>query len=82
MLHGHKQQDIVYLCTNGGALGSHSYGFVCKFFQHVSEDVYFMKQTIGNACGTIAMLHAICNNQDRLEFGNQEAVSLVSSSQD
>ena len=24
---------------------------------------YFMKQTIGNACGTIALLHAIVNNQ-------------------
>jgi ubiquitin carboxyl-terminal hydrolase L3 len=30
--------------------------------------VYFIKQTIGNACGTIAILHAICNNQDKLEF--------------
>ena len=27
--------------------------------------VYFMKQTISNACGTIGALHAIANNQDK-----------------
>ncbi|XP_062514124.1 ubiquitin carboxyl-terminal hydrolase isozyme L3-like [Corticium candelabrum] len=36
--------------------------------QHVDSDIYFMKQTIGNACGTIGILHALCNNQDKLEF--------------
>lgn len=30
---------------------------------------YYMKQTIGNACGTIAMLHAIGNNTSRLGIG-------------
>jgi ubiquitin carboxyl-terminal hydrolase L3 len=29
---------------------------------------YYMKQTIGNACGTIAMLHAFGNNQDALQL--------------
>jgi len=28
-----------------------------------------MKQTIGNACGTIAMLHAIGNNQGLAGIG-------------
>ena len=28
-----------------------------------------MKQNIGNACGTIGVLHAIANNQDVLDFG-------------
>jgi len=37
--------------------------------QEVSPDVYFIKQTIGNACGTIGLIHAVANNQDRLEFG-------------
>ncbi|XP_039511912.1 ubiquitin carboxyl-terminal hydrolase isozyme L3 isoform X3 [Pimephales promelas] len=36
--------------------------------QEVSSDVYFMKQTIGNACGTIGLIHAVANNQRHLEF--------------
>lgn len=31
--------------------------------------VYYMKQTIGNACGTIAVLHSIANNTDVLSIG-------------
>ncbi|XP_068609206.1 ubiquitin carboxyl-terminal hydrolase isozyme L3-like, partial [Brachionichthys hirsutus] len=31
-------------------------------------NVYFMKQTIGNACGTIGLIHAIANNLAHLEF--------------
>ena len=27
--------------------------------------IYFMKQTISNACGTIGALHAIANNQEK-----------------
>lgn len=37
--------------------------------QEVSPDVYFIKQTIGNACGTIGLIHAVANNQGHLEFG-------------
>ncbi|KAI7808309.1 ubiquitin carboxyl-terminal hydrolase isozyme L3 isoform X1 [Triplophysa rosa] len=36
--------------------------------QEVSSGVYFMKQTIGNACGTIGLIHAVANNQRHLEF--------------
>ena len=28
------------------------------------SDLIFVKQTIGNACGTIALLHACCNTVD------------------
>jgi ubiquitin carboxyl-terminal hydrolase L3 len=31
--------------------------------------LYYMKQTIGNACGTIGMLHAFGNNRNSLLFG-------------
>ena len=31
----------------------------------VPENVYFMKQFVGNACGTVALIHAVANNRDR-----------------
>ncbi|GMH32554.1 hypothetical protein BSKO_00388 [Bryopsis sp. KO-2023] len=34
--------------------------------QEVSSNLYYMKQTIGNACGTIGVLHAVCNNSEKL----------------
>lgn len=37
--------------------------------QEVSPNVYFMRQTIGNACGTIGLIHAVANNQAHLDFG-------------
>lgn len=45
--------------------------------QEVSPDVYFMKQTIGNACGTIGLIHAVANNQSFLEFGKCFATSTI-----
>ncbi|XP_041128594.1 ubiquitin carboxyl-terminal hydrolase isozyme L3-like [Polyodon spathula] len=42
--------------------------------QEVSSEVYFMKQTISNACGTVGLIHAVANNQDRLEFGPGSAL--------
>eukprot|EP00884_Botryococcus_braunii_P023448 jgi/Botrbrau1/9788/Bobra.85_1s0032.1 len=35
-----------------------------------SDNVYFLRQTIGNACGTIAMLHAVGNNLDNVTLDN------------
>ena len=32
------------------------------------NDVYFMKQIVGNACGSIAVIHAIANKQNKLEI--------------
>ncbi|KAJ3009286.1 Ubiquitin carboxyl-terminal hydrolase isozyme L3 [Thoreauomyces humboldtii] len=37
--------------------------------QTVSPDLYFVRQTIGNACGTIGLLHALANNLDTLRPG-------------
>lgn len=34
--------------------------------QTVPDGVYFMRQTIRNACGTIALLHAVANCQDQV----------------
>lgn len=33
------------------------------------SDIYFLKQTAVNSCGTIALLHAVANNQNKLTFG-------------
>ncbi|XP_046679365.1 ubiquitin carboxyl-terminal hydrolase isozyme L3 [Homalodisca vitripennis] len=38
--------------------------------QTVSPDVYYMKQFAQNACGTIALLHSIGNNLDKIQLGD------------
>lgn len=42
--------------------------------QEVSPDVYFIKQTIGNACGTIGLIHAVANNLPHLDFESSSAL--------
>ena len=34
----------------------------------ISPNLYFMKQTVDNACGTIGLIHALGNCQDQLTF--------------
>jgi len=36
--------------------------------QITDQKVWFMKQTIGNACGTIGVLHALANIYDKLSL--------------
>jgi ubiquitin carboxyl-terminal hydrolase L3 len=33
--------------------------------QTVSENVYYLKQVVTNACGTIALIHSVANNVDK-----------------
>lgn len=40
----------------------------------VSKDVYFMKQTIRNACGTFALLHCVANLADKLSFAKDSPI--------
>ncbi|KAM3935623.1 ubiquitin carboxyl-terminal hydrolase isozyme L3 [Leptodactylus fuscus] len=42
--------------------------------QDVDSSVYFMKQTISNACGTIGLIHAVANNRDKLSFESDSAL--------
>ncbi|OQS00212.1 ubiquitin carboxyl-terminal hydrolase [Thraustotheca clavata] len=41
---------------------------IVKGGQYVSPNVYFMKQTVGNACGTVGILHALGNVKDAIKF--------------
>ncbi|KAM9314857.1 ubiquitin carboxyl-terminal hydrolase isozyme L1 [Pholidichthys leucotaenia] len=38
------------------------------------SEVYFLKQTVVNSCGTIALLHAVANNKDKLTFDSGSAL--------
>ncbi|KAI9362434.1 ubiquitin carboxyl-terminal hydrolase isozyme L3 [Zopfochytrium polystomum] len=38
--------------------------------QTVSPALYFVRQTIGNACGTIGLLHSLANNRELLGVGD------------
>ncbi|XP_067106204.1 ubiquitin carboxyl-terminal hydrolase isozyme L1 isoform X1 [Osmerus mordax] len=39
-----------------------------------ASEVYFLKQTVVNSCGTVALLHAVGNNQDKMEFDSDSAL--------
>ena len=39
-------------------------------------DVYFIKQTIGNACGTMGLIHAILGNSDKIKLDG-ESLSVI-----
>ena len=35
------------------------------------KDLFYTKQSIGNACGTVAIVHALANNQNQIDFDGQ-----------
>ncbi|XP_076003737.1 ubiquitin carboxyl-terminal hydrolase isozyme L1 [Genypterus blacodes] len=39
-----------------------------------NSEVYFLKQSVVNSCGTIAMVHAVANNQSKLTFDSDSAL--------
>ncbi|KAM3624343.1 uncharacterized protein V6R79_022217 [Siganus canaliculatus] len=39
-----------------------------------NSEVYFLKQTAGNSCGTIALLHAVANNKSKPSFTNDSVL--------
>ncbi|VVC45363.1 Peptidase C12, ubiquitin carboxyl-terminal hydrolase [Cinara cedri] len=36
--------------------------------QEVSDDIYFVKQYVHNACGTMALIHSVANNRDKIQL--------------
>ncbi|KAJ3275441.1 Ubiquitin carboxyl-terminal hydrolase isozyme L3 [Terramyces sp. JEL0728] len=51
-----------------------------KHGQHVSPKLYYMKQTIGNACGTIGLIHALTNTLEYSDMGTGAFASLYNKS--
>jgi len=40
--------------------------------QNPDNDLYFVKQTIGNACGTMCLIHAVLNNLDSIDLDSSK----------
>lgn len=38
--------------------------------QTVSDDVFYLKQVVTNACGTIALIHSVANNTKEIQLGD------------
>ncbi|KAJ8736472.1 hypothetical protein PYW08_007128 [Mythimna loreyi] len=36
--------------------------------QEVSSNIFYMKQFVGNTCGTVALLHGVANNTDQIDL--------------
>ncbi|RZF32430.1 hypothetical protein LSTR_LSTR001894 [Laodelphax striatellus] len=43
---------------------------ITKKGQTVPSNLYFVKQYVHNACGTIALIHSVANNLDRIKLGD------------
>eukprot|EP00088_Acartia_fossae_P069226 TRINITY_DN897_c0_g1_i12.p1 TRINITY_DN897_c0_g1~~TRINITY_DN897_c0_g1_i12.p1 ORF type:complete len:230 (-),score=59.37 TRINITY_DN897_c0_g1_i12:446-1135(-) len=46
----------------------------------ISKKVFYMKQTISNACGTVALLHTVCNNTDSIQLQDGALKEFIESS--
>ncbi|XP_049819928.1 ubiquitin carboxyl-terminal hydrolase isoform X2 [Aethina tumida] len=45
--------------------------------QSISSNLFFMKQFVSNACGTIALVHSIANNVERMELADGPFKSML-----
>lgn len=48
--------------------------------QVIVPDLYFIKQYVSNACGTIALIHSVANNTDKIELNEGTFKNLFESS--
>ena len=58
-----KDDNDVFFQAKGQEIGNVDPSF--------PSSVYFMRQTIGNACGTVALVHALANNEDKISFAGE-----------
>ncbi|NP_001090126.1 ubiquitin C-terminal hydrolase L1 S homeolog [Xenopus laevis] len=42
--------------------------------KNANNKVYFLKQTIGNSCGTVGLIHAVANNKDKFNFAENSVL--------
>ncbi|XP_046410689.1 ubiquitin carboxyl-terminal hydrolase isozyme L3 [Neodiprion fabricii] len=47
--------------------------------QKISEDIYYMKQCVSNACGTVALIHGVANNSDKIQLEDGQLKSFLDS---
>jgi len=47
--------------------------------QTISDQLYFTKQTVGNACGTVGMIHSIANNTDKIQLADGALKAFIDS---
>jgi len=52
----------------------------CK--DKLPSDLYYMKQTISNACGTVALIHAVANNMDKVAMGDGSLKTFLEATKD
>ncbi|VVC90520.1 unnamed protein product [Leptidea sinapis] len=50
--------------------------------QEVSSNLFYMKQCISNACGTIALIHAVANNTDKIELSDGHLKKFLDAAKD
>ncbi|CAH0548096.1 unnamed protein product [Brassicogethes aeneus] len=50
--------------------------------QVVSPDVFYMKQYVSNACGTIALIHSVANNAERIGLSDGPFKTILDTAKD
>lgn len=50
--------------------------------QEVSNSLFYMKQNISNACGTVALVHAVANNSDKIELSDGPLKKFIDEAKD
>ena len=50
--------------------------------QEISNNIFYMKQFISNACGTVALVHSVANNTDKIELLDGHMKSFLDEAKD